>query len=166
MLSSEQKRFFVRNGFLQIPGAVPAAVCDRLVEETWTHLPSAWMRNDSSTWIGDVPDSCQTADLRYRRGLLKFQDKSLYQNVDVNEDCGPGPSVHESAVSLIGRDLTKIRVRGLYPNVPPPSPDGLPSATKPHVEAHPAQIVALAYLSDVSEDAGGLLVWPGSHRVL
>ena len=172
MLTAEQARFFARNGFLQLKGCVPAAVCAHLVESTWRQLPPRWRRDDPSSWTGLVEDACHVAGLGYRGGLLKLASGSTQARKDLIADPmvvasfhAPAPC-HEAAHDLVGTPLHPIRVRGLYAIAPVPEPDAYAEAVSPHVEAHPAQIIALTYLEEVAPGGGGLLVWPGSHRPL
>jgi hypothetical protein len=165
-LTPAQITFFARNGYLQIPGIVSEGTCEYLTNETWKRLPPSWVRHDRTTWTGGVKDSCHDADLNYRRGHLKFQKGALVGDPIIAGSFGAGSAVESCALALIGRPLASIRVRGLYPNVPPPAAASLRDFTLPHVEAHPAHLVALCYLNGVGPDAGGLLVWPGSHHQL
>ena len=165
MLSADQARFFARNGYLQVPGVVDAAICRHLVERTWNVLPSHWRRDDPDTWRGEVSDSCHTVHLD-RGGLLKFQLRELADDPFVQQGFMPPSPVHDLAHALIGRPLHRYRKRGLYAVAPAEHPERLARAPNPHVEAHPAQIVMLCYLDDVAPGGGGVMVWPGSHRDL
>lgn len=176
MIDREQARFFARNGFLQLRGLVPAAACAHLVEETWRHLPAHWRRDDPRTWRGPVGDSCHVATLDFRGGLMKFasgcsggaieERRKLFADPVVTANYQDPSPMHSVAHALIGRRLHPIRLRGLYAIAPVEHPDSAKAVPSPHVEAHPAQIVALTYLQDVAPGGGGLLVWPGSHRLL
>jgi ectoine hydroxylase-related dioxygenase (phytanoyl-CoA dioxygenase family) len=164
MLTAEQARFFARNGFVQLSRVVPETTCSHLVERTWAALPPKWRRDAPASWRGKVGDSCHVAALDARGGLLKFQLKELAADPAVVASFQAPSPVHEAAHDLIGRPLHPIRLRGLYAIAPVAHPDRVPPAPSPHVEAHPAQIVALTYLEDVAPGGGGLRVWPGSHR--
>lgn len=166
MLTPEQARSFARNGFVVLPGLVPASTCAHLVERTWSLLPSHWRRDDPSSWRGDVADSCHVGSLDQRCGLIKFQLKDLGDDPAVVAAFQSPSPVHDAAFDLIGTPLHRIRVRGLYAIAPAEHPDRLPRVPSPHVEGHAAQIVGLCYLDDVCPGGGGLLVWPGSHREL
>ena len=161
--STQDLHFFARNGFLHLKKVVSEEATAYLVEETWKRLPSSWSRNNPSSWVGEVTDSCHTSDLNYRRGHVKFQKGELVGDKVIMETFERDSSLGKFAQGMIGRPLRKIRVRGLYPNVPPPDATSLREYIKPHVEAHPVHIVALCYLNDVPTKSGGLLVWPGSH---
>lgn len=175
MIDREQAAFFARNGFLQLRGVIPGDVCAHLVECTWGHLPETWERDDPATWSGPVGDSCHVASLATRRGLMKFASgcagrasearQQLYGDPMVTQSY-QDPSVgHAAAAALIGRPLHPIRLRGLFAIAPVREGDG-GAASSPHVEAHPAQIVAMTYLDEVAPGGGGVTVWPGSHRAL
>lgn len=164
MLTPTQLAAFAREGFIVLPHAVDEKSCNHLVEKTWQRLPSKWQRDAADTWTGDVPDSCHVASLDYRRGLLKYQKGDLIDDPIVTGALAAGSHVERMARALTGMPFAPIRCRGLYPNVPPPNRSRLRSYVAPHIEAHPATLIALVYLNDVEHDAGGLLVWPGSHR--
>lgn len=161
--STNDLRFFARNGFLHLKNVVSEEATAYLVDETWKRLPPYWSRNDPSSWVGEVTDSCHSADINYRRGHVKFQKGALIGDKVIVEAFDRDSSLGEFAQAIIGRPLAKIRVRGLYPNIPPPDAAYLREYIEPHVEAHPVHIIALCYLSDVPTKSGGLLVWPGSH---
>lgn len=164
MLAPTQLAAFAREGFIVLPNAVDEESCDHLVEKTWQRLPSTWQRDAADTWTGNVSDSCHVASLDYRRGLLKYQKGDLIDDPVVTRALAAGSLVERMARSLTGVSFAPIRCRGLYPNVPPPNRSRLRSYVAPHIEAHPATLIALVYLNDVEHDAGGLLVWPGSHK--
>ncbi len=157
---------FARDGYLHLRGIIPQSSCDYLIERTWSKLPDHWVKNDPQSWCGDVQDSCHLADLNYRRGLVKFQKGELVEDQVIHKSFGAGSPLEQIALGLIGRPLRQLRVRGLYPNIPAPERMRLRQFTTPHVEAHPAHLVALCYLSSVGPSGGGLLVWPGSHHSL
>jgi hypothetical protein len=166
MIDVEQARFFARNGYVQLPGLIPAPTCRHLVESTCRLFPAGWRRDNPTTWRGEVTDSCHTADLEQRAGLLKFQQKELLADPLVVAGYQQPSVAHAAAVALIGRPLQPIHLRGLYAIVPIADSARFHEAPSPHVEAHAAQIVALTYLDDVAPGGGGIMVWPGSHRDL
>jgi hypothetical protein len=164
LLTAEQLGFFARNGFLHVPRLIDEDTCRRLVDLTWTRFPAEWKRDDPSTWYGTAADSCHVADLRVRRGLFQFQRGDLYENAVIERAFAAQAAAGQLARELIGHPLAKMRVRGLYCIVPLAESVRYKTPVKPHIEAHAAQLIALCYLEDVAEGAGGLSVWPGSHR--
>jgi hypothetical protein len=165
LLNTAQREFFVRNGYLQIPAAVSRDDCDYLVDRSWEHLPQAWDRRSPDSWTGAVTDSCHTSGLTYRRGHLKFQKGALQTDQRVQATFNANSHVGQYARQLFGGKVA-VRYRGLYMIVPFTESGQVRRISGPHVEAHPVQIVSTTYLNDVEEDAGGLLVWPGSHHEL
>ncbi len=166
MVSEAEVDFFCRNGFVQLRGLLDETACDHLIGETWRRLPESWVRGDPGTWNGDVTDSCHTADLVDRRGHMKFQGKEIRADPVVDAIYGLGSELHGCAEQLIGRPLEQSLVRGLYVIAPLPDRAQASPLIKPHVEAHPIQLVSVTYLDDVAPGEGGLLVWPGTHREL
>jgi len=166
MLSDIQIGFFARNGFLHLKDFVDPETCRILVDHTWTRMPAEWKRDDQTSWTGQLRDSCHLADLRVRRGLLQFQKGDLLDHPIIQAAFSADNRGGELARSLIGHRLAKMRVRGLYAIVPLPETIKYKGLARPHIESHPAQLIALYYLADVVPGGGGLLVWPGSHREL
>lgn len=166
MLSEMQLGFFARNGFLHVPRWIDSDTCSKLVDHTWTRLPSAWRRDDPSTWSGSLGDSCHIADIKARRGLLKFQGGDLLRNPLIEGAFASNARGGQLADALLGHPLGKFRVRGLYCIAPMPASMSAPGPAEAHIEAHPSQLIALCYLEDVAPGGGGLHVWPGSHREL
>jgi len=162
----EEKAFLARNGFLQVSGFVPDDVCAALVDHTWTRFPAHWSRNDPATWTGEVADTCYVQDLYERRGFMRFQKGDLVGNPVVDGMFGATARGGAFAQGLIGRPLSRMRVRGLYSIAPVPDTVTFEMGVRPHIEAHAAQLIALHYLEDVGPGGGGLLVWPGSHRAI
>lgn len=166
MLTVEQLRFFARNGFLHVKDVIDAKSCQELVAHTWTRLPSTWSPEDPGTWSGVAEDSCHVADLKTRRGLFQFQKGDLLGDPVVERAFSLNAPGGQLGLDLLGYPLAKMKVRGLY-CIAPLGPDIKYSpAKKPHIESHAAQLIALCYLADVQPGAGGLLVWPGSHKDL
>jgi hypothetical protein len=165
VLTTNDVAFFARNGFVHLPKIISDDAIDHMVKETWKRLPPSWSRSDPTTWTGVVEDDCHSSGLDYRRGHVKFQRGSLPSDAVIDRTFNGGGSVAEYGKVLLGQDVAKMRVRGLYPNIKPPNVELLDPYSEPHLESHPVQLVLTTYLSDVSQqDCGALLVWPGSHR--
>lgn len=164
MLTPEQLGFFARNGFLHLEAVASPAVCEALVERTWTRLPKDWSRDDRSTWKGMAQDSCHIADVRVRRGHFQFQKGDLIGDPTIASAFSERAAGGDVARQLIGHPLSKMRLRGLYCIVPLADEIRFKSMARPHIESHPAQLILLCYLRDVAPGGGGLHVWPGSHR--
>lgn len=163
MLTIEQKSFFARNGFVRIPGALPADACDALIKVTHGRLPSSWNPAAPRTWVGEVTDSCHTGELAWFKGLLKYQRGDLLSDETIRANFEPGSPMARFAQALLGEPLAPLTIRGLYPILPVADAD-VEKPRQPHIEGHAAQIVAVTYLADVKPGGAGLLVWPGSHR--
>lgn len=165
MFSASQLSFFARNGFLHLSNAVPWRACDHLLRLSWKLLPENWSSIDSRTWHGPVTDSCHTGSVLYRRGHMKFQKGRFKSDPVAIDTFGPGSQLAAMVAELLG-EQPEVRYRGLYIIAPVAKEAGLADYMPPHVEAHPVNIVALTYLSEVNSGGGGIRVWPGSHREL
>lgn len=165
MLSAQQLSFFARNGFIQIPQLITADICTDLVSQTWSRLPESWKQDQPDTWSGVITDSCHSGDLKVRRGLLQFQKSANWGiNDTILRGFGLDALCGQVAQQLIGAKLQKMHLRGLYCIAPLAQDIQYKKPIRPHIEAHPSQLIALCYLDDVSPNGGGLSVWPGSHR--
>jgi hypothetical protein len=161
---AEQLAYFARHGFLRIPRIVAPSACESLVEETWKLLPASWSRSEPGSWRGRIQDSCHSADIQDRAGHLKFQRKSYLPKPIYEEAFGTASALGRFAAGLIGHPLAPMRQRGLYAIAP--LAQRAPIRMSHHIESHPVQLIALAYLRDVPYQSGGLWVWPGSHRAI
>ena len=165
MLDRGQLSFFARNGYVQVPALVRAEDCADLVAETWRLLPAHWRRDRREDWQGPVQDSCHCATVADRGGHLKFQQPGYQPLAAIERSFGPASACAQVVRCMLGDRLAPRRERGLYAIAPTPR-TWRRRPPNHHIESHPVQVIALAYLADVPRGAGGLLVWPGSHRAL
>lgn len=183
---------FRRDGFLQVPGVLSREQCAGLVEVTRGYLPPAFRSDDQRAWKGRIQDCCNNIPLYQRKGLVRFKaGDGFASHPEMTDAVYANPRVRGLFETFLGADLEKLRVRGLNPNFPFPrwvslnelvgarlDPDlrggpwdriRLPAPPQfpitGHLETHAVELGALVYLSDVGPEAGGLGVWPGSHRL-
>jgi hypothetical protein len=183
---------FERDGFLLVPGVLSAAQCAGLTEVTRSYLPEPFRSADPRDWRGRIRDCCNDLPLYQRKGLVRFKAADGFAaHPEMAAAVYANPRVAALFEAFLGPGLEKLRVRGLNPNFPAPrtvslnelfgtrldpemgggawdrirapAPPQFPIT--PHLETHAVELGALVYLTDVTEDAGGLAVWPGSHRL-
>ena len=191
-LRAADRELFERQGYLQIPGVLSREECAGIVEVTRGYLPEAFRSEDPRDWRGRIQDCCNNIPLYQRKGLVRFKaGDGFASHPQVQAAIYDNPRVVALFEAFLGPELQKLRVRGLNPNFPfpqtvslnellgtrldpemrggawdrikLPSPPQFPITG--HLETHAVELGALIYLSDVGPDAGGVGVWPGSHRL-
>lgn len=191
-ISESDRAFLEENGYVRIANALDPSRCENIIKYIWTLMPDRFNRADPASWTGRVQDCCNNLPLYQNRGLVRFKDKHGFAKVPVFKDA-IYDNAHLLGViaAALGRSLERVRVRGLHPNFPIPAwvpvnevmgnrihdqmsgpalqflkiprPPQLPIT--PHLDAHPFELSSMLYLEDVEDEAGGLAVWPGSHRL-
>lgn len=162
MLTTEEKRYFMEQGYVVTHIGLDATLRTRAIDKVWDLLPATFERNHPATWKGLIQDSCHLKDMEDRRGRVKFREcvrkeKWLY-------DLMPGhPDARAAAEALLGAgEVSAPRFfRGLYPVFPCDAKGE--RSEKGHLDTHPFQVGAVLYLDDVGQGGGGFHVWPGSH---
>lgn len=191
-ISDVDREFFNENGYLRVNGAVDPEICDNIVKYIWTLLPGRFRRDDRGTWSGRIQDCCTNLPLYQTKGLVRFKDKHGFAKIpEIRDGIYGNQQLSNIITGALGRPLERIRVRGLHPNFPMPPwialnevlgnrlhsqmsgpawqfpkvprPPQIPIT--PHLDAHPFEMSSMLYLDDVLDEAGGLAVWPGSHRL-
>ena len=191
-LRAADRELFERQGYLQIPGVLSREECAGIVEVTRGYLPEAFRSEDPRDWRGRIQDCCNNIPLYQRKGLVRFKaGDGFASHPQVQAAIYDNPRVVALFEAFLGPELQKLRVRGLNPDFPfpqtvslnellgtrldpemrhgawdrikLPSPPQFPITG--HLETHAVELGALIYLSDVGPDAGGVGVWPGSHRL-
>lgn len=191
-LSETERQSLERDGFLRISGAIDPEDSDVIIDYIWKQLPERFDRSDQGTWTGRIKDCCNNLPLYQTKGLVRFKDKHGFAKVpEIRRGTYDNSRLLDILTAAVGRPLERIRVRGLHPNFPMtpwvalnevlgnrihgqadgpawqflkiPRPPQIPIT--PHLDAHPFEYSSMLYLDDVDEEAGGLAVWPGSHRL-
>ncbi|MCI4661640.1 MAG: phytanoyl-CoA dioxygenase family protein [Neomegalonema sp.] len=165
MLTNDEKAAFVRDGYLVKKLDIPAEDIQRAVDLTWSFTPPSFDRALPETWTGMVEDSCHAKTISQRRGRVKYRECVRKEKwlVDMIFDNAEVLSVVDD---LLGAGLAGPRqyIRGLYPNFP--SPTTKKRGHQGHMDHHPFQLGVNIYLSEIEQDGGGFVVWPGSHKVM
>ena len=191
-LRAADRERFAQEGFLQVPGVLTREQCAGVIEVARSYLPPAFRSPDPRDWRGRIQDCCNNLPLYQRKGLVRFKASDGFaSHPEVEAAVYANPRVRGLFEAFIGEELEKLRVRGLNPNFPLPRrvslnelfgtrldpdlrggiADRIQAPAPPqfpivgHLETHAVELGALVYLSDVGPNAGGLGVWPGSHRL-
>lgn len=153
MLTADELRFFIRNGYFVRRGALDPDLCQQAVAVGWKRLDAMGFPRSPERWKRD-------RSIRKCRGIVKLRgdicsDRTLISVLPRNAE------VQSIAAQLLGDDCVSTGVRGLYPTFPIPRWMSFPF--EPHIEVHPLRLFFVGYLDRVSAAGGALLVWPGSH---
>lgn len=163
MSFEQDASFFARNGYLQKQALLEPTSCAELIELTKAFLPHDWILDQPLTWNGPVSDSCHSNTLLQRQGRLQYRIEKEVETPLIEGCFGLDSKLGTLAKSLIGAPLGAIKMRGLYPIFPLDQQVAEPLFKEGHIEAHPSNLITVAYLNKVTAGGGGLLVWPGSH---
>ena len=154
MLSNADRAFFDEHGYLVVPGLIPAAQVDAVVDAIWEFLD--FDRHDPSGWY-QKPH-------RHNGMVEMYHHQALW---DVRQN----PRVHELFSELFGReDLWVFLDRANFK--PPPNP-AHPEYDHPGMvhwdldvrqQPLPYQIQGVLYLVDTRAGEGGFQCVPGVHR--
>jgi hypothetical protein len=158
MFSANQRDEFDRRGFVRLPGAIPKADVDAMLDRVWDALASLHgvHRDAPETWTVPQP-----------RGFKTLERSGAFESVG-------NPMVREALDELLGRNtwrttwrwghlLAKFSVARTW-DVPYQawhldSTASVPAGTLPGV-------TLFTFLASVSKGGGGTLVVEGSHRLV
>jgi len=166
MITDVEKKKFLSESYFTRKLSMDMTEIDRAVDLAWEHMQemNPWLvRDDPSTWVGDITDSCRVAGNAKRRGRIKLRE--CVQKEPFLQEMVYGNSEITSIIhALLGpKGSPRTSHRGLYPIVP-----SLTSSNhlQGGMDAHPFQVSCIIYLSDVTEDGGAFILWKGSHRIM
>jgi hypothetical protein len=156
-LSHPQKRALARDGFVQLPGAVPRALVDRALRAINASLghegidPAQLPTFRAQSYCPELQAAPPIVDLLLASGLVSYAESAI--------GTGKVAPVHSGQVAL--------RFPGLEPLRPAhPHLDGMHTPTNGVPQGTVRTFTALVgvVLSEVvAPDMGNLTVWPGSH---
>ena len=139
-LTAEEKDFFAQRGYLVRRVGLDPEQINRAIDLVWQNVDPKLKRDDPSSWVGDIEDSCRVASIAKRRGRIKLRENvrdtpflrsMIYDNAEVSE-------VVRDLLGPKGRPRSHIR--GLYPIFP-----SLTSSSKltGGMDAHPFQLCCI-----------------------
>jgi hypothetical protein len=163
-LSSDEMRFFKREGYLIKRGVLDLELMARARERLWVGAPPSLRREDPASWVGPIAAGDESEDKgNYRRGF-RWQYREPGSEAWMVRLLASEPRVWGMAEQLLGAGqlVPPERIRGIYCTLPY-GERPIPPATC-HVDAHPFHMGVVGYIDDVEPGGGGFAVWPGSHR--
>ena len=177
-LSLEDCQFFKANGFLLKKRCLLDGLqCAAARTYLWSRAPPFLRADNPDSWLD--PQQRWLATEPHVHVESTFEADSATWKL---HDCGDQPwmlrlfgankRVLRHVEGLIGGPLrAPTRTRGIYAVFPSTkhrnlSEQALGAALDPHNDVSAQVLNGTAYLNDVGARAGGLTVWPGSHRLL
>lgn len=181
--SADEKRDFMRNGFVVINDAISDTLLSRLRASFWKSMPVD--RDNPNTWIndGELDDRPVPADIEAHEQLLRelypyaedlVGEKLAPPDVQPNEDC---PHANHMEFDYFPEHNGLMAP---FPNYPGTQFDGvnipedvfdLPQYM-PHLDSGGSgyydgfTLVVGAYVSPAPPRGGGYTAWPGSHKIV
>ncbi len=161
MLTKDELKFFVRNGYIVKKGILDKDLCKRAVDIAWENMDEMNIPRDPSQWRKD-------SWVKKNRGVVKLRGDVCF-NEDLIELVPMNAEIRSITKQLIGdgyvstsvKGVCPTNVRGVYPTIP--IPKHLSFTLEPHVEHHALSLFFVAYLDKVELGGGAFQVWPGSH---
>ncbi|MEM7099171.1 MAG: phytanoyl-CoA dioxygenase family protein [Pseudomonadota bacterium] len=190
-LEAEQIAFFKANGYLLVPGAMDAKLCEEVRDLMWQALPkgSGLQREDPATHVGPFAEPDVSDDALHTRAGYRWLNRSLGVRQEVI-DLVYSPEICGMAEQLLGSHLRQAVVdgspmgsagpawpggptdpalanegaRGVYCTLPYGDKAREPDAC--HTDGHPFQLGVVGLIDYTPQGGGAFKVWPESHRRL
>ncbi len=162
-LSTDDIRFFKREGYLIKRGVLDPGLMARARDALWAAAPPDLDRNNRESWVGPFPERIDSPNVM-RGYIWKCRERG-------GEDwmvrlLATDPTIWEMAEQCLGKGTLKTpeKIRGIYCTFP----EGQKPAETPtgHCDGHAFHLGVVGYVDEVHPNGGGLKVWPGSHRKL
>jgi len=164
LLTSDELRFFKRNGYLIKRGVMDPALMARARACLWDEPPPSMKRDDPRTWVGPLPAADLSKDPDSVRGEYHWKYRRIGADPWAVRMLATDPAIFAMAEQMLGAGEMQPpeRIRGIYCILPfgdrPRPPVGC------HCDGHPFHLGVVGYIDDVAPGGGGFHVWPGSHR--
>ena len=163
-LTTEQLRFFKREGYLILRGVMDPELMARARERLWDDPPASLKREDPATWVGSLPEADRSDDSANMKREYRWQYRRIGGEGWIVRMLAADRVIFGVAEQILGAGRVQIPhgIRGIYCTLPygdrPRPENGC------HCDAHPFHLGVVGYIDDVEPDGGAFCVWPGSHR--
>ena len=163
-LSTDELRFFRDNGFLIKRQVLNPELMAKAQDVFWANAPSQLQRDDPETWFGPFDEKHNLDDGENYRGNYRWNFRSIGRESWMMKLVPLDPNLHAMAEQMLGEGMLSPpeRTRGIYTTLPRREPPA--NHDHLHVDEHAFHLGVVAYLGDVTPNAGGFRVWPSSHR--
>ena len=163
-LTTEQLRFFKREGYLILRGVMDPELMARARERLWDDPPASLNREDPATWVGPLPEADRSDDSANMKREYRWQYRRIGGEDWIVRMLPADPVIFGVAEQMLGAGRVRIPegIRGIYCTLPYGSRPRRENGC--HCDAHPFHLGVVGYIDDVEPDGGAFCVWPGSHR--
>ena len=162
-LTSEEMRFFKRNGYLIKRGVLDPQLMARARARLWDGAPPGRTRANPDTWVGPFrPEEENTDSSNARRGF-RWNFREPGAEPWMVRLLATDPNIWAMAEQMLGAGqlVQPLRIRGIYCTLPYGDEPAKPTSC--HCDAHPFHLGVVGYIDHVPPGGGSFLVWPGSH---
>ena len=129
MLTTDEMRFFKRNGYLIKRGVLDPALMERARARLWDGAPPGRTRQDPATWVGPFREDEENPDgANHRRGF-RWNFREPGDEEWMVRLLATDPKVWAMAEQMLGKGqlVQPPRIRGIYCTLPygdhpPPKP--------------------------------------------
>ena len=164
LLTTDEMRFFKRNGYLIKRGVLDPALLERARTRLWDGAPPGRRRDAPDTWVGPFREDEENPDgANHRRGF-RWNFREPGGEEWMVRLLATDPKVWAMAEQMLGKGqlVQPERIRGIYCTLP--YGDHPPQALGCHTDGHPFHLGVVGYIDDVPPNGGSFMVWPESHR--
>jgi len=162
-LSTEEMRFFKRNGYLIVRGVLDPELLERARRRLWDGSPPGRTRDNPASWVGPFAKDEENAESSNARRGFRWNFREPGGEEWMVRLLATNPAVWTMAEQMLGAGklLHPERIRGIYCTLPygdhPSGPLGC------HCDGHPFHLGVVGYIDHVPPGGGSFMVWPGSH---
>jgi len=154
LLTSEQINFFHENGYLLVPGLMPADAVAKAAAAFWAEADANPL--DPSTWpVGTKAGGTHHPD------ILACFTQEMADAVDIlSGETNPNWTPPTGCLAI-----NAYPEPGEWTHPGPHIDHALPQDGY-QVFPRPMRLASLLYFNDVAPHSGGTVVWPGSHKII
>ena len=145
-LTTEQLRFFKREGYLILRGVMDPELTARARERLWDDPPASLKRKDPATWVGPLPEADRSDDSANMRREYRWQYRRIGREDWIVRMLATDPVIFGVAEQMLGAGRVRIPngIRGIYCTLPygdrPRPENGC------HCDAHPFHLGVVGYI--------------------
>jgi hypothetical protein len=163
-LTTEELRFFKRNGYLVKKQVLCPELMERARTRLWEGAPPGRLRSDPATWIGPFSsDEENDEGSNYRRGF-RWAYREPGDEEWMIRLLATEPKIWAMVEQMLGEGqiAQPERIRGIYCTLP--YGDHPAEELNCHSDGHPFHLGVVGYIDVVPPGGGSFMVWPESHR--
>ena len=145
LLTTDEMRFFKRNGYLVKRGVLDPALMERARARLWDGAPPGRRRDDPDTWVGPFREDEENPDKDNHRRGFRWNFREPGVEPWMVRLLATEPKVWAMAEQMLGegQPVQPARIRGIYCTLP--YGDHPPQALGCHTDAHPFHLGVVGY---------------------